>query len=116
MLQKRQLRVQVAPRIKKVAVRAEKHSNWLGQLASWHTVWSWPLPIMERICSYSGPEGSFLLSQEGLPVRMEVDGGMVRFFPIVKRKLETDFVFQRHMFIFLFGQENEPKEAARVTG
>ena len=77
MLQKRQLRVQVAPRIKKVAVRAEKHSNWLGQLASWHTVWSCPLSIMDRICSYWGPEGSFLLSHEGLPVRMGLDGVMM---------------------------------------
>jgi hypothetical protein len=74
MLQKPQLRVQVAPRIRNVAVRAEKHSNWLGQLASWHTVWSWPLPIMDRICSYWGPEGSFLLSQAGFPVRMGLIG------------------------------------------
>jgi hypothetical protein len=71
---------------------------------------------MDRICSYRGPEGSFLLNQAGLPVRMGLDGGMVEFIPIVKRKLETDFVFHRHMFIFLSGQENEPKEAARVTG
>jgi hypothetical protein len=77
MLQKRQLRVQVAPRIRNVAVRAEKHSNWFGQLASWHTVWSWPLPIMARIFSYSGPEGSFLLNQDGFPVRMELIGDII---------------------------------------
>lgn len=50
-LQKRQFRVQVAPMIKNVAVWAEKHSNWLGQLASWQTVWSRPWSIMARIFS-----------------------------------------------------------------
>jgi hypothetical protein len=37
-LQNRQFRVQLAPKIMNVAVCFEKHSNMLGQAASWQTV------------------------------------------------------------------------------
>jgi hypothetical protein len=39
-LQKPQRRVQVSPRIMKVAVPRSQHSPMLGQAASWQTVWS----------------------------------------------------------------------------
>jgi hypothetical protein len=38
MLQNRQCRVHWSPKIMNVAVSFEKHSNMLGQLASWQTV------------------------------------------------------------------------------
>ena len=46
--QKRQLRVQRSPMIRKVAVRCEKHSHMFGHLASWQTVCRRPASISSR--------------------------------------------------------------------
>ena len=66
--QKRQFRVQLGPRMRKVAVLAEKHSHWLGQRASWQTVWRFPSLMSALTFSYSGPVGSRVLSHAGFRV------------------------------------------------
>ena len=63
--QKPQLRVQVLPKIRNVAVLSEKHSHWFGQRASWQTVFS-PDALSKRLTpSYSGDVGRRSLSQGG---------------------------------------------------
>ena len=47
-LQNPQRRVQVSPRIMKVAVPRSQHSPMFGQAASWQTVWRPSLSIMPR--------------------------------------------------------------------
>ena len=47
-LQKPQRRVQVSPRIMKVAVPRSQHSPMLGQAASWQTVWRFSALIRAR--------------------------------------------------------------------
>jgi hypothetical protein len=54
---------------------------------------------MARIFSYSGPDGSFLLNQDGLPVRMGLGGVIIGFFqkkgsriPGVECRLNKDLI------------------------
>ena len=60
-------RVQILPRIIKVAVPRDQHSPILGHWALWQTVWSWLSSTRFLTLPYSGPEGSFARSQLGLP-------------------------------------------------
>ncbi|CAN2040645.1 hypothetical protein GMMP15_1930014 [Candidatus Magnetomoraceae bacterium gMMP-15] len=60
------------PIIRKVAVFFEKHSNMLGHLASWHTVWRCSFFISDLIFSYSPPFGSLFLSQGGFFVKIMI--------------------------------------------
>src|SRR5947209_6673607 len=77
--QNRHPRVQVSPRIMKVAVPPPQHSAILGQRASSHTVLrpcSFRSPLMS---SYFSPVGSLTLSQSGLGSRARVaTGGMAQ--------------------------------------
>src|SRR5712691_5789119 len=63
--QKPHERVQVSPRIMKVAVPAPQHSAMFGQWASSQTVWSDFARISLRRFSYSGPIGRRTLSHSG---------------------------------------------------
>jgi len=64
--QKRQLRVQQSPRIKKVAVFFAKHSPRLGHRASWQTVCILLLFIIPRTSWIPEPDSILRFNQEGL--------------------------------------------------
>ena len=60
--QKRQLRVQVLPRIINVAVRARQHSPMFGQCALWQTVWRFADSTSRFSSRYSAPSGALALN------------------------------------------------------
>src|ERR1700709_391652 len=64
-LQKPQRRVQVSPRIMKVAVPRSQHSPTLGQAASWQTVCSPSVLIISVSSRYFGPPGGGTLNHGG---------------------------------------------------
>jgi hypothetical protein len=74
-LQNLQLRVHSDPSIMKVEVFCEKHSNMLGQLASWQTVFKDDAESRFLTFWYCPPAGSGFLSQAGL--------GQVDFITVV---------------------------------
>ena len=65
-LQNPQRRVQVSPRIMKVAVPRCQHSPMFGQAASWQTVWRFSSLISVCSSRYRGPPGAGTLNQGGL--------------------------------------------------
>ena len=65
--QKVQARVQILPRIIRVAVPRDQHSPILGHWALWQTVCNWLSSTRFLTLAYSGPEGSFARNQFGFP-------------------------------------------------
>lgn len=66
MLQNAQLRVQTLPRMRKVAVPDEKHSNMFGHLALLHTVFSPSPSTSARVSAKVWLQGSFTRSHGGM--------------------------------------------------
>ncbi len=68
-LQKPQLRVQMFPKIMKVAVPSPQHSPMLGQWPLSQMVWSLCSETMFRTSRYASPVGNFTRNHLGLGVR-----------------------------------------------